>query len=83
MQVTSAYAKARLPELLKAVEKGETVQITRYNKPIASLVPYSAPTKSIAPILGTAPPSVKIIDPHWAKPLTERELNDLVEKGSY
>ncbi|MFL6464528.1 MAG: type II toxin-antitoxin system Phd/YefM family antitoxin [Bryobacteraceae bacterium] len=36
--VTSAYAKAKLPELLKAVENGETVQITRHNKPVANLV---------------------------------------------
>ena len=37
--VTSAYAKANLPELLKAVERGETVAISRYNKPVADLVP--------------------------------------------
>ncbi len=82
MQVTSAYAKAKLPELLKVVENGETVQITRYNKPIASLIPYSA-QQSVGPKLGTAPPSVRIIDPNWAKPLTRREMRDLLEKGSY
>ncbi|MFZ0591097.1 MAG: type II toxin-antitoxin system prevent-host-death family antitoxin [Bryobacteraceae bacterium] len=82
MQVSSAYAKANLPELLKAVENGATVQITRYNKPIASLVPYTA-MRDMAPKLGTAPNSVKIIDPNWAKPLTRREMNDLLEKGSY
>ena len=38
MQVTAAHAKANLSELLKAVEKGETIEITRYNKPIATLV---------------------------------------------
>ncbi len=82
MQVSSAYAKANLPELLKAVENGATVQITRYNKPVASLVPYTA-TRDMAPKLGTAPNSVKIIDPNWAKALTRREMNDLLEKGSY
>ena len=82
MQVTSAYAKANLAELLKAVENGETVQITRYKRPIATLVPYTA-SQSGRPKLGTAPSSVKIVDPNWAKPLTKREMNDLLEKGSY
>ncbi|MDQ2842509.1 MAG: type II toxin-antitoxin system Phd/YefM family antitoxin [Acidobacteriota bacterium] len=82
MQVTSAYAKTNLPELLKAVENGETVQITRYNKLVASLVPYTA-SQSVTPRLGTAPASVKILDPNWANPLTAQELDDLLEKGSY
>ena len=82
MQVTAAYAKANLPELLKAVENGETVQITRYAKPIASLVPYAA-SNDAAPKLGTAPSSVKVIDPNWAKALTKAEMNDLLKRGSY
>lgn len=82
MQVTSAYAKANLPELLKAVENGETVQITRYSKPVATLIRYVAPRKA-GPKLGTAPPSVRIIDPNWAKPLTRRQMRDLIERGSY
>ncbi|MFL6463070.1 MAG: type II toxin-antitoxin system Phd/YefM family antitoxin [Bryobacteraceae bacterium] len=82
MQVTSAYAKANLPELLKTVERGETVQITRYNKPVASLVPYTA-SQDTRPKLGTAPSSVKIVDPDWAKPLTRQQMNDLIETGSY
>ena len=82
VQVTSAYAKAKLPELLKAVENGETVQITRYNKPIASLVPYMA-SQGAQPRLGTAPSSVKIVDPDWAKPLTRRQMKNLIETGSY
>lgn len=79
MQVTSTYAKA---ELLNAVENGETVQITRYNKPVASLIPYSA-RQSVGPKLGTAPPSVQIIDPNWAKPLKRQQMSDLIETGSY
>lgn len=82
MQVTSAYAKANLPELLKAVENGESVQITRYNKPVATLVPYET-AQTAAPKLGTAPSSVKIVDPDWAKPLTRREMKKLLETGSY
>lgn len=82
MEVTAAYAKANLAELLKATENGETVRITRYNKPVATLVPY-LPSNATAPKLGTAPDSVKIIDPNWAKALTREEMIDLLEKGSY
>ena len=82
MQVTSAYAKARLPELLNAVAQGTTVQITRYNKPVATLIPYE-PLQASGPKLGTAPPSVKIIDPNWAKPLTRKQQKSLLETGSY
>jgi|tagenome__1003787_1003787.scaffolds.fasta_scaffold17296033_1 prevent-host-death family protein len=82
MQVTSAYAKANLPGLLKAVENGETIEITRYKKPIASLIPYAA-SHSMEPKLGTAPSSVKVIDPDWAKPLTRKEMKELLETGSY
>ena len=37
IQVTEA--KARLAELLRVVEHGETVAITRHGKPVAHLVP--------------------------------------------
>lgn len=74
MQVTAAYAKAHLPELLKAVEAGMRVTISRYNKPIADLVP-SAAKKRVAPRFGTGKGKVKILDPNWDKPIrTEEEL---------
>jgi prevent-host-death family protein len=38
-QVQASQAKAQLAELLDAVERGETVVITRHGKPIADLVP--------------------------------------------
>lgn len=37
--VGSYEAKTRLPELLKAVEKGESIVITRRGVPVARLVP--------------------------------------------
>ena len=37
--VGSFEAKTHLPELLKRVEKGETILITRRGEPIAMLVP--------------------------------------------
>jgi len=37
--VTAYEAKTHLPRLLKAVERGDRVVITRYGKPVAELVP--------------------------------------------
>ena len=41
-EVRSTEAKARLAELLRAVEHGETVAITRHGKAVAHLVPANA-----------------------------------------
>lgn len=38
-EIGSTEAKTRLPELLRAVEHGETVAITRHGKRVAHLVP--------------------------------------------
>ena len=43
MQAVGAYeAKTPLDQLLDAVEKGETITITRHGVPVAMLVPPSA-----------------------------------------
>ena len=39
LEVQATEAKARLAELLRTVERGETVVITRHGKKIAHLVP--------------------------------------------
>lgn len=39
IEVGSYDAKARLPELLRRVEAGETVTVTRRGKPVARIVP--------------------------------------------
>lgn len=41
MNVSVAEAKNRLPELIRAVENGEEVVITRHGKPVAQLAPLS------------------------------------------
>ena len=38
-EVRSSDAKARLPQLLDEVERGETIIITRHGRPIARIVP--------------------------------------------
>ena len=40
--VTATEAKARLAELLRAAEGGETIAITRHNRAIVHLVPAQA-----------------------------------------
>jgi prevent-host-death family protein len=41
MSTVSAYeAKTHLPRLIKAVEQGETIVITRHGRPVAKLVPF-------------------------------------------
>ena len=41
-EIQATEAKTRLAELLRAVEYGETVAITRHGKPVAHLVPARA-----------------------------------------
>jgi len=38
-EVQAANAKIHLPQLLDAVERGETIVITRHGRPVARLVP--------------------------------------------
>lgn len=81
MNVSVAYAKNNLSELLKAVENGATVTISRYNKVVARLVSSNNP-KPI-PKLGTGKGRVKILDPNWAKPMSKDELERFLETGRY
>jgi prevent-host-death family protein len=71
--VTAAYAKAHLPTLLTRVAAGERVTISRYNKPVADLVPSTAAAKPV-PEFGTLKGKVKILDPNWAAPLSDEEM---------
>lgn len=74
MEVSAAYAKNNLAELLKAVEKGKTVVISRYRKPVARIVPAQEISNN-KPKFGTGKGVVKIIDPQWDKAIeTEEEL---------
>jgi prevent-host-death family protein len=41
-EVQASEAKAHLPSLLDAVERGETIIITRHGKPIARIVPEAS-----------------------------------------
>jgi len=39
MKISTAEAKNRLPQLIRALESGEEVIITRHGKPVAQLTP--------------------------------------------
>jgi prevent-host-death family protein len=46
-QVGVYEAKTRLAKLLDEVEKGETIVITRYGRPVAKLAPLTPPGPSV------------------------------------
>ncbi len=75
--VTAAYAKAHLAELLEHFGRGGRVTISRYHKPVADLVP-AAPSQRPTPKFGTGKGRIKIIDPDWAKPMTDKEVEDFI-----
>jgi len=81
VKVSVADAKNKLPELIKAAEKGERVTICRRGKPVADLVRTASSSRK-KPKFGTLKGKVIIHDPDWWKPMTEKEVDDLFE-GRY
>ena len=71
MDVSVAEAKNQLTELLRAVEDGEQVIITRHGKPVAQLVPPPPERKPIQ--WGAMRDKIKLL-PGWDDPITEEEL---------
>jgi len=78
MKVSVADAKNKLPELIKAVEDGESVTICRRGKPVADLV-RTAKASGEKPNFGTLKNRVIIHDPDWWKPMTEEEVASFLE----
>jgi antitoxin (DNA-binding transcriptional repressor) of toxin-antitoxin stability system len=81
VNVTTSYARAHLPELLRAVQRGKTVTIMRYDRPLADLAP-SKQARKPARKFGTLKGKVKIVDPNWAAPMTDAEADAFIE-GRY
>jgi len=79
MQVSVADAKNKLPELIKAVEDGEPVTICRRGVPVVDIVRTHKPGRK-KPKFGTLRGKVRIIDPDWWKPMTDKEVQDLFEQ---
>jgi prevent-host-death family protein len=78
MKVSVADAKNKLPELIKAVENGESVTICRRGTPVADIV-RTAAASPVKPKFGTLKGKVAIHDPEWWKAMTEEEADAFVE----
>jgi antitoxin (DNA-binding transcriptional repressor) of toxin-antitoxin stability system len=81
MKISVADAKNKLPELLKAVESGESVTICRRGVPVVDLVRTQASTGE-KPKFGTLKERVVVNDPQWWKPMSDEDVNAFVE-GHY
>jgi prevent-host-death family protein len=75
MDVSIAEAKNRLPELIRAVEGGAIVVITRHGKPVAQLTP--APVERRQVRLGGMKDRVQLL-PGWDAPV---DLDSLLGGG--
>jgi prevent-host-death family protein len=80
MKVSVADAKNKLPELIKAVEDGESVTICRRGKPVVDIVRTAKASRR--PKFGTLKGKIIVNDPNWWKPMTDKELDEFVE-GRY
>jgi prevent-host-death family protein len=65
MDVSIVEAKNRLPELIRAVEDGEKVVITRHGKPVAQLAP---PPERRQARLGGMKDRIQLL-PGWDAPI--------------
>ena len=81
MKYSVAEAKNKLPELIKEVEDGESITICRRGVPVVDIVRTSAPAHKRR-VFGGMKGRIKIIDPNWWKPMTDEEVDDLLE-GRY
>jgi prevent-host-death family protein len=71
MDVSIAEAKNRLTELIRAVEQGESIVITRRGKPVAQLT--APPRKRRRVVFGGMRDKIKLL-PGWDDPITEEEF---------
>jgi prevent-host-death family protein len=71
MNVSTAEAKNRLPELIRAMQNGEKVVITRHGQPVAQLAPPPPEARKV--IFGGMRGRIKFL-PGWDDPITEEEL---------
>lgn len=81
LEVNVAYLRENLPRVLRDVERGKTVIVSRYRKPVAVISPPPAQDDR-RPKFGTGKGRIRIIDPHWADPMTDEEVDAFLE-GRY
>jgi prevent-host-death family protein len=81
MRLNLADARKKLPELIKAVERGEIVTICPRGVPAVDVVRAAAATRKKAKF-GTLRGKIKIIDPDWWKPMKDEEVEAFLD-GRY
>ncbi len=75
MEATIVEAKNNLSELIRKVESGEEILITRHGKAVAKLARVECKSR----VLGGARGQIQEIDPDWWKPMTDQEVEDFLE----
>jgi prevent-host-death family protein len=80
MKVNVADAKNNLPELIRAVENGESVTICRRGTPVVDLVRTAKGSRRRK--FGTLKGKIIVNDPDWWKPMTDEEADAFLE-GRY
>jgi prevent-host-death family protein len=78
VKISVVDAKNRLPELIRAVEAGETVTVCRRGVPVVDIVRTRKPARQKR-ALGTLKGRIQILDPLWWKPMTDDEADSFVE----
>ena len=78
MKVSVAEAKNTLPKLIKAVEGGESVTIYRHGTPVVDIV-RTTKADPQKPKFGTLKGKVTVVDPDWWKPMTDDEVEALLD----
>jgi prevent-host-death family protein len=71
MHVSVAEARSRLSELLRSVENGENVVITRNGRPVAQLVPASSRKRAVR--FGTMRGRIHL-KPGWDDPIETEQF---------
>jgi antitoxin (DNA-binding transcriptional repressor) of toxin-antitoxin stability system len=71
MNVSTAEAKNRLPELIRLFEDGEPVVITRHGHPVAQLAAPPAERRKVR--FDGMKDRIRLL-PGWDDPITEEEL---------
>jgi prevent-host-death family protein len=73
MDFSIAEAKNKLPELIRAVEEGKKIVITRHGKPVAQLTAAPAERRKVR--LGTMKDRIQLL-PGWDDPV---DLDDFLD----
>jgi prevent-host-death family protein len=73
MDFSIVEAKNRLPELIRAVEEGERVVITRHGKPVAQLLPPPPERRPVR--LGAMKGRIQLL-PGWDAPIDPERFLD-------